>query len=205
MYLSKLNLNERTPQVHRDLGNAHAFHQRIMNGFPDQPTETPRADWHILYRNEPDSFTVLVQSAIEPNWSCLPPAYVVGSPQVKEFNLDPDTLKVGRRFHFRLKANPSKRDKDSHKIIGFFRREDQILWLTRQSERHGFQILTVDAIPTPNIFGRKKDSQSPIRIHTVLFQGVLAITESIAFARSVQQGIGRGRSYGCGLLSLARL
>jgi len=205
MYISQLLLNDRQPQVHRDLGNAHTFHQRLMHGFPDQPTETPRADWHILYRREPDSFQVLVQSAIEPDWSCLPPHYLQDGARVKPFNLDADTLSVGQQLRFRLKANPSKRDKASRKIIGFYRRDDQLAWLTRQGERHGFKLLTVDAIPAPNVFGTKKNGKAPIRIHTVLFQGVLQVQDPAALAAAVRQGIGRGRSYGCGLLSLAKV
>ncbi|NCJ05361.1 type I-E CRISPR-associated protein Cas6/Cse3/CasE [Synechococcales cyanobacterium C] len=205
MYLSQLILNDRQPQVHRDLGNAHAFHQRLMHGFPDQPTETPRADWAILYRREPDSYAVLVQSAIAPNWSHLPNHYVQCEPQVKPFELTANTLSVGQQLQFRLKANPSKRDKATRKTIGFYRREDQLAWLARKRKRHGFELLTVDAIPAPNVFGTKAKGKAPIRIHTVLFQGVLQVTDAAALVAAVQQGIGRGRSYGCGLLSLARL
>jgi len=45
MYLSQLILNERQPQVYGDLGNAHRFHQRIMQAFPDEvEREKPRQD-----------------------------------------------------------------------------------------------------------------------------------------------------------------
>lgn len=202
MYLSQLMLNERQPQVHRDLGNAHKFHQRLMHGFPDQPTDTPRSDWHILYRQEPDSYQVLVQSAIEPDWSCLPSGYIQDDPQVKPFNLAPV---VGQRLRFRLKANPSKRDNQTRKTVGIYGREDQLAWLARKGERHGFDLLAVDVIPAPNVFGTKKGVKGPIRLHTVLFQGVLQVQDPAALVAAVQQGIGRGRSYGCGLLSLALL
>ncbi|MCJ2543329.1 type I-E CRISPR-associated protein Cas6/Cse3/CasE [Thermostichus vulcanus] len=205
MYLSQLILNERLPQVYRDLSNAHAFHQRIMNGFPDQPTETPRSDWHILYRQEPDSYKVLVQSAIEPDWSCLPDRYLECNVKVKRFDLNPARWREGQLFQFRLRANPSKRDKQTHKIVGFYRREDQLAWLARKGKNYGFSLMSVDAIPSANVFAKKKNDQAPIRIHTVLFEGVLQVVEPTALVKAVQQGIGRGRSYGCGLLSLARM
>ena len=78
MYLSKLVLNGGKMPVLRDLSNAHKFHQRIMQGFPDEADcVTPRQDWRVLYRQEPESDVVLVQSGVEPDWSKLPERYLV--------------------------------------------------------------------------------------------------------------------------------
>ncbi|MFS8882694.1 type I-E CRISPR-associated protein Cas6/Cse3/CasE [Synechococcus sp. R55.3] len=205
MYLSRLVLNERQLLVQRDLSNSHALHQRIMHGFPDQPTQTPRSDWCILYRQEPDGYTVLVQSAIQPDWSRLPKGYVQRDPEVKTFDLTAEVLAKGKCFRFRLRANPSKRDKKTHKIVGFFRFADQLEWLCRQGQRHGFEVLAAEGIPSPNIFGIKKEIPGLVRIYTVLFQGILRVTDAEALVKAVQQGIGRGRSYGCGLLSLSKI
>lgn len=206
MYLSQLVLNSRQPQVHRELGNAHKFHQRIMQAFPDEETrETPREDWHILFRQEPDSDVVLVQSEIEPDWSKLPDGYLAQPSEPKPFHLSPEVLSAGRIFQFRLRANPSKRDHKTKKTIGFYHRPDQLAWLERQADRCGFRLLSADAIPSPNVFGIKKKGASPIRITTALFQGVLEVTAPEPFLSVVQQGLGRGKSYGCGLLSIARI
>jgi CRISPR system Cascade subunit CasE len=108
-------------------------------------------------------------------------------------------------FQFRLKANPSKRDNQTKKTIGLYHQADQLAWLERQGDRCGFRLLGVDVIPSPNVFGVKKKGTAPVRITTALYQGTLAVTDSGAFLAVVQQGLGRGKSYGCGLLSLARL
>lgn len=206
MYLSQLVLNSRYAQVHRELGNAHKFHQRIMQAFPDEESrDRPREDWHILFRQEPDSDLVLVQSAIAPDWSKLPDGYLSQPSQPKSFHLSPEVLSAGSVFQFRLRANPSKRDKQTRKTIGFYRRADQLAWLERQGDRCGFRLLGVDVMPSPNVFGTKKKGLPPIRIATALFQGTLAITDSEPFLSVVQQGLGKGKSYGCGLLSLARI
>ncbi|NER00910.1 MAG: type I-E CRISPR-associated protein Cas6/Cse3/CasE, partial [Cyanothece sp. SIO2G6] len=55
----------------------------------------------------------------------------------------------------------------------------------------------------PNVFGKKTGAE-PIRIKTVLYQGILHVTDSTAFLSAIQQGIGRGKSYGCGLLSIMK-
>ncbi|MBW4696084.1 MAG: type I-E CRISPR-associated protein Cas6/Cse3/CasE [Lyngbya sp. HA4199-MV5] len=209
MYLSKLVLNERERTVQRDLSNAHALHQRIMQAFPDEQRDNPCADWNVLFRLEPDSGIVLVQSGIAPNWTHLPSGYCsdrTDQPiQFKPFEPQVNHFQPGQRLQFRLKANPSKRDKQTRKLIGMFHQTDQIAWLERQAEQHGFTLLGVDVIPTPNVFGVKEKGKAPIRILTVMYQGILEITDSAQFINAMQQGIGRGRSYGCGLLSVARL
>ncbi|OLP18279.1 type I-E CRISPR-associated protein Cas6/Cse3/CasE [Leptolyngbya sp. 'hensonii'] len=205
MYLSKLVLNERDRTVQYDLSNAHALHQRIMQAFPDEQRDSPRADWNVLFRQEPASAIVLVQSGIQPNWTHLPTSYLTCSPNFTHVDLEASRLESGRIFQFRLKANPSKRDNQTRKLIGMFHQSDQMTWLERQASQHGFQPLGVDVIPTPNVFGVKGKGKAPIRMLTVLYQGVLQITDSALFIAALQQGIGRGRSYGCGLLSIAKL
>jgi CRISPR system Cascade subunit CasE len=205
MYLSKLVLNERDRVVQGDLSNAHALHQRIMQAFPDEQQENPRAHWNVLFRQEPNSSIVLVQSSVEPNWTHLSNCYLIQPPNLASVDFAASRLEPRRVLQFRLKANPSKRDKQSRKLIGMFHQTDQIAWLERQANQHGFKLLGVDVIPTPNVFGVKEEGKAPIRILTVMYQGILEIADSALFINAMQQGIGRGRSYGCGLLSVARL
>ncbi|HEY9814404.1 MAG TPA: type I-E CRISPR-associated protein Cas6/Cse3/CasE [Candidatus Obscuribacterales bacterium] len=205
MYLSKLVLNESDRAVQRDLSDAHKLHQRIMQAFPDDlESDRPRQDLHILFRQEPDSNVVLVQSAIAPNWSILPSGYLQEHHQ-KEWQLDIDQCSSGRILQFRLRANPSKRDNQTRKTIGLFHEADQVAWLQRQAERCGFRLHGIDVIPSPNVFGIKKGGKAPIRITTALYQGVLEVVEPELFLNAVRQGIGRGKSYGCGLLSISRI
>lgn len=204
MYFSKLVLNRRHSKVQTDLSNAHKLHQRIMQGFPDEEPDRPRENWHILFRQEPDSDVVLVQSEIEPDWSKLPEGYLSDC-AVKSVEFSPAQLGSGQLLQFRLKANPSKRDQKTRKTIGLFRQADQLAWLERQASRCGFKLHGVNVIPSPNVFGRKGKGAAPIKITTALYQGILEVTEPSQFQQMLQQGIGRGKSYGCGLLSIARV
>ncbi len=204
MYLSKLVLNERNRTVQRDFSNAHALHQRIMQAFPDEQRDKPRADWNVLFRHEPDSNIILVQTAIEPDWSRLQQGYLAKH-MTKPFDPNASQLDAGRIVQFRLKANPSKRDQKTGKTVGLYHQSNQLAWLKQRASQNGFTLLSVDTIPTPNVFGRKGNGTSPIQIVTVLYQGVLQITDPLLFITAIHQGIGRGRSYGCGLLSIARL
>lgn len=209
MFLSKLVLNERSRKVQKDLGNAHKLHQQIMQAFPDQANQhsadnwNPRQEWKILFRQEPDSNIILVQSVLEPDWSQLTQDYLKQH-VIKPVNYTAEQFKVGRVLQFRLRANPSKRDKTTRKTVGFCKQADQLSWLERQGIRCGFRLHGADVMPSPNVFGKKDQGKSSIRITTALYQGILEITDARKFSETVCQGLGRGKSYGCGLLSVAR-
>ena len=209
MYLSKLVLNGNNRLVQKELSNAHKLHQQIMHAFPDEQRDMSRNDWNILFRQEPDSEVVLVQSDLEPDWSNLPTQYLSDRVElplaVKSFALSAEQIAPGRILQFRLRANPSKRDNQTKKTIGLFHQADQLAWLKRQADRCGFLLQGVDVIPSPNVFGSKGGGTAPIRLTTALYQGILEVIEPEPFLHAVQRGIGRGKSYGCGLLSIARL
>ena len=202
MILSRLILNERHRAVYHDLGNVHAMHQRIMQGFPDESRAQARAEWNVLFRVEPDARMILVQSDLQPDWSRLPEGYLEA---VESKAIAPllNALNADQILRFRLKANPTKRDKSSGKRIGLRRPEDQESWLRRQGERSGFEVLELRIGSTGGVTGRPKDKPSPIQLETALFEGLLRIVRPAVFHEALRKGIGRGRAYGCGLLSVA--
>lgn len=202
MILSRLILNERHRAVYHDLGNVHAMHQRIMQGFPDESRERARADWNILYRIEPDARMILVQSDLAPDWSRLPEGYLEAADS-KQIAPLMGALGTQQVLTFRLKANPTKREKSSGKRIGLRSPADQESWLRRQGERSGFELLEVRIAKSGGVTGRPKDKPNPIQLETALFEGLLRVVDPEAFRETLRKGIGRGRAYGCGLLSIA--
>jgi CRISPR system Cascade subunit CasE len=200
MFLSQLVVNQQHPQVDPDRGDAHQFHQRLMQGFIDSSTAVPKADWHILFRQEPHSTVVWVQSAIEPDWSQLPAGYLIRS-DTQPTDWVADQL-TNQGFAFRLRANPSKRDRTTRKLAGLLDEADQLAWLRRQGDRGGFAVQTVTVKSSPNIVGRKGEWGTPIKISPVLYEGMLTVTNADKFLVKLQEGVGRGKSYGCGLLSI---
>lgn len=202
MILSQLVLNDRHRAVYHDLGNIHAMHQRIMQSFPDEAREKARADWKVLFRVEEDGRMILVQSDLEPDWSRLPDGYLE-SVESKPIARLLEELKSGQILRFRIKANPTKRDNASRKRVGLRRPADQEAWLRRQAGRGGFEVLEVRIGNAAGVTGRQKEKPDPIRLETALFEGLLRIVEPETFRDTLRKGIGRGRAYGCGLLSVA--
>ncbi len=89
-----------------------------------------------------------------------------------------------------------------------------LAWLSRKAVQHGFELTSVQAMATvPNTIVRPGQKivgmrdggpgRQSVTLGTVLFEGELRITDVGAFLCALSQGIGPGRAYGCGLLSIA--
>ena len=82
-------------------------------------------------------------------------------------------------------------------------REARERWLTRQAERHGFEVLSV------RIEGRKRLVDKPERtfaVDSTSFIGVLRVTDADRFSTALAGGVGKtGKAYGSGLLRIERI
>ncbi|MBG0785441.1 MAG: type I-E CRISPR-associated protein Cas6/Cse3/CasE [Anaerolineaceae bacterium] len=204
MYLSNLILNPRNRQVSIDKGNPYELHRSIMLAFPAFNHEKER----VLFRLEMGlSNQVLVQSTIIPDWTRLSVGYLMKTPEIKILDI---SLYLDQLCRFRLRANPSKRDTQSHKRIGLYSEDERLEWLFRKGEQHGFLIQPENvvvsdspwrqlSIPTSDD-GKKHQTT----FNFVDFNGLLRVKDPVRLIESLRQGIGPGKGFGCGLLSLAR-
>lgn len=82
-------------------------------------------------------------------------------------------------------------------------------WLTQKGQRHGFAV--VDGAwqaegYTPKTYRYTAPKESKIiQFSTVDLQGELTVTEPQKFAQMLQQGLGRARAFGCGLMLVKRM
>jgi CRISPR system Cascade subunit CasE len=204
MHLSRLVFDARSRRAHTVLRDAYRTHALLSRALP---RETPS---RLLFRVEPSRFgidpgvTVLVQSRERPDWSFL--GDEVGRAVCVESRVAQVTPRTGEPLRFRLRANPTvKRDGKRFGLIG---EEDQIGWLARKGSEGGFAISSerVLAMDEGVLRAVKKegDTRHVIQLKTVLFEGLLTVTDSDAFLSSLHDGIGPAKGIGCGLLSIAR-
>jgi CRISPR system Cascade subunit CasE len=236
LFLSKLILNPRSNQVRRDLSDCQSLHRRILSAFPKVPGESAKAREHfgVLHRldlskdSEQPRLVLLVQSNIEPDWTVLPEDYCLktggeAKPVCKLVTQNYVAVQRGMTLLFRLRANPTRRvsprcesEQDPRfygRRVELYREEDQIAWLERKAEAHGFRLLEVkvnhdvpnlNTISESKIKGRRSGTEKPVTFGSVLFEGRLGVTDANQFREALVQGIGSGKAYGFGLLSIAR-
>ncbi len=226
MFLSKLTLDLRNAKARHDLACPYEMHRTLMNSYPYARVEH-RCD--LLFRVE-ESRTgppiVLVQTHQQPDWSALASGYLRGRAESKPVVL---AVTAGRRLRFRLRANPTKRVWSGNdrlgavmvgKRVGLTTATDQLRWLLHKGEIGGFRIPggwldaqhpeTGEPIQVPNFRvdvlpeGRDcNDKPGGGGFTAVRFDGVLVVTDPDTFQNAVASGVGTGKAFGFGLLSVA--
>ncbi len=204
MYLTRLWLDPRSAQARRDLADPYDMHRTLVRAFVRSDNDKPP---RFLWRIEPEGAwqapQVLVQSAAAADWRVLEdlPGYLSRNKDVETKALETDRLLQGEaRYRFRLFANPTvTRDGRRKGLVG---EEGQLAWLARQGERFGFQVET--ALVTGSDLLRSHGGTHAISLLRACFEGTLRALEVEALAGALRGGIGPGKAFGCGLLSLAR-
>jgi CRISPR system Cascade subunit CasE len=249
LYLSRLVLDPRSRDVRRDLADCHALHQRLMTGFPTVPGQDARASFGVLYRLEGPPFaaqpSVIVQSAVAPNWARLPERYLGSTfdgsdnPACKRVDERYAAIAAGNELAFRLRANPTRRvstgqagaDRLAGKRVALLKEPEQLDWLARKAEAGGFALLSVRAetndlqpinpattagtaavvevraMPGGEQVGfrsrAEEGGRARLTFGVVVFEGRLRVVDAGGFRATLEAGIGSGKAYGFGLLSVA--
>ncbi|MEU5510758.1 type I-E CRISPR-associated protein Cas6/Cse3/CasE [Streptomyces fungicidicus] len=251
-YLSKIALNPRRRAAVALLSSPHRLHAAILSGLAVQPV-TERVLWR-LENNTPHRADILVLTESRPSWAHLVddagwPGADGGTPLIADYAPLLERLARGREFGFRLTANPVqsvprpsrpseqqaarlKEDADKGSRHRGFRvahrtAAQQLEWLLKRCDRHGFAI--PDATATPPAPGlqtqdqdlsvgpavtvvsreilrfRKRPDGPRVTLSTATFEGRLRVTDPDTLRATLLGGIGPAKGYGQGLLTLAPL
>ena len=224
VFLSRLRLDPRRRDVQRALADCHVLHQQILTGFATARTPNAREEFGILYRLEVEQKSgapaLLVQSMAPPDWSRWhgPGLLSAGEvPEMREISAALDAIALGMRLRFRLRANPTRRVHRSHagmdpmagKRVELRDEQGQRDWLKGKAEQCGFRVIGVQVRPGDALGGKQRgrrgtgDDARRLTFATVIFDGVLEVTDAERFHGALRQGIGSGKAYGFGLLSVA--
>ncbi|MFE3267083.1 type I-E CRISPR-associated protein Cas6/Cse3/CasE [Streptomyces sp. NPDC059215] len=206
--LARIRLNPHSRAVQRDLRDPTEMHRTLMRMVPDDLGDTPRQAAGLLFRvdESEDSSTLLVQAAVPLDTGGLPDGY--GEVQVKELKPMFAALKHGLNVRYRIAVNPVKRERlplerknERGKIVPLAGAEADHWW-TRRATESGLHLTSL--LPTPLRPVRPQGrNTAPMRHSLIRYDGTATVTDPDLLTRALLDGIGRGKSYGAGLLSLA--
>lgn len=234
-FLSRLIVDVRSREVQRDLADVQRLHRRVMTGFPEVGESARKALGVLFrVESGPGGTTFLVQSRAEPDWGRVPEGYLAtdwfgGTPSVAVTRLDRllEHCVEGAELRFRLRANPTRCIDSKSGPDGERRRGKRVplrneasreAWLRRKAEAGGFVVRelrstredeagsgSLDALQVERGIVRGKRAEGLVTLEGVVFEGALRVSDPGRFREAMLDGIGRGRAYGFGLLSVVPL
>lgn len=119
----------------------------------------------------------------------------------------PDGFLSHASYRFKVVVNPTRRDSASGKLVPVKGREAVAAWFAERAPTSwGFDVsaehMQVDRL---DVLRFKDKALRPVTLAQAHVQGQLRVRDTEQFRNSFTHGIGRGRSFGCGLLQIVPL
>lgn len=225
MFFTQMPLNPQRRSTRELVESPQRTHAAVLAGFLPGVSSRGRVLWR-LDSDGPHDLNLFVVSAEMPSFDALAEqAGWSANPvwRTADYGRLLDRLDVGQRWVFRLRANPIRNVRGEQSSAGealrrgsrvpLIKEADQRDWLLSRSSALGFEVVP-GASGGANLsvtqsrrrrFGRRSDGEArTVTVQTVQYDGVLAVSDAAALRRSLTDGIGSAKGYGCGLLTLAK-
>lgn len=184
--------------------DAYSLHKVVYGLFEDVRSEAEKAAGKssgILYADKGGDFhtrQILLLSNRKPHQT----------PQFGQVKTNPilSSFVNHDEYAFEITINPVKRDNASGKIIAVRGREEIQKWfMHRASDAYGFKV-NPSSIQTEQISVQMFEKSGQTVTHgSATIKGQLIVTDRALFVKSFKQGLGRGKSFGFGLLQIVPL
>ena len=191
MYLSRAELDPTRRSTMIALTSPQKFHGAVENSFSG---ERRRRLWRLDSLN--GKLYLLLLSEELPDLTGLCAQFGTGAaPETRRYEPLLERVTSGSCWQFRLTANPTRSKKDSA--------DHTARWLLEQAGKHGFA-LTEGAfqVTRKQTCHFRKNGKRPVTLLAVTYEGILQVTDPEAFREMLCQGIGRGKAYGLGLMTI---
>ena len=184
------------------------------DALPRRLGPTARNALGVLFRIEDAagparSPRILLQSREHPDPSRLPAGY---GTTTKDISALIGLLSNGLTVRYRIDANPVRKPGHTTKaatgakaVIPLSGADADDWWARQAEERSGLKLTSTHTTPLTAARGERHQDKHQIRHTRTRFEGTAVVTDHTTLQQRILEGIGRGKSYGCGLLSLAPL
>ncbi|GHC86276.1 type I-E CRISPR-associated protein Cas6/Cse3/CasE [Nocardiopsis terrae] len=210
-------------------GSAGELHRLVIglaaHSLGEERVESPRQRAGLLFRVEETrgAPVLLVQSSGSLNADALGAGF--GSMVERDLTPFLEGLEKGTEVRYRIAAAPSKRlgksDLNAERLGKRAERLGELAqpgkrtytrplfgeqaeqWWRERAQRHGLDLSDVVSSGAVPSLDQGRTGKRGVRIHVTRFDGHAVVRDPDALREAVRNGIGRGKSFGCGMLSLA--
>lgn len=202
MYFSKWLLKSNKPV------DPYQLHRKIWQLFPDKADDERSFLFRVESIGQKCEQLILLQSISQPQATSEELVLLKGP---KEINLD---MIAGNSYRFMLCANPTKKINDKAgkphnqgKVrVPLIHDEEIVAWLKKQlegsAEIHSVELVQKNLL---HFYKNKSGDKHVGKIQTVTFLGILTAEDPELLSKKISTGIGPAKSFGCGLLTLAKV
>jgi len=196
LWISKVKLNTRNVRVQAALADSYIMHCLV------QGEVFPEKRGRMLHRVQQGRNEVLlyVVSPNEPDWTPFRRIAITAEKKAWTPKFTKDSL-----LRFQITASPSVQIgvKDrNNKTLHFYEQNDQEEWLRVRFFDRGAEVVEVTAGRWSRLVCDKPGAN--VYELAVPFSGVLRVKDPVMLAHATRYGVGRGKAFGLGMLTLAR-
>lgn len=207
MYLTQMRLDMNNRRTLSALSSPSKIHGAVESSFSG---ERQRNLWRIDSRSGQNYLLIL--STEKPDLSNVAEQFAPPGEtwQTKDYTPLLDRIRQGSRWQFRLCANPtysvSAGPGKRGRVCAHSTPQHQIQWLKRQSGKYGFTLPEEAFGVTKSVWYRfKKGSTGKnVTFLAVTYEGILEVSDPEAFRRMLCSGMGHGKAYGAGLMTIVQ-
>lgn len=206
MFLTRLELDQKRRSTLRLLSSPGNLHGAVESAFAG---ERKRKLWRVDALGE--KLYLLILSEEKPELTQVMQRYGTGEPwETRDYDVLLNRVENGSRWRFRLAANPVRSEMaprgERGKVRACCSVEEQEEWLLERAEKNGF-ILEKGEFQVRetgwHIFA-KGEQRRRVSLKGAVYEGVLTVKDRELFEKTLCSGIGRGKAYGMGLLTIVR-
>ena len=207
MYLTQMRLDQSSRRTLAALSAPGKFHGAIESAFPG-PRQ--RCLWRIDSRGSQKFMLILSEGKPDLTGAAAQFAAPGDTWQARDYTPLLDRVLPGSRWRFRLCANPTysvpSGPGQRGRVCAHSTTEHQRQWLIKQSEKHGFLLEPDGFTVTGTRWYRfkKGGSGSNVTFLAVTYDGILEVSDPELFREALCRGIGPGKAYGAGLMTVVR-
>lgn len=202
MFLNKIELDLNKTKTILALKNPNLIHGALASNFPGEKflwrIDTLGSVRNLLILSERELSLEPIQNQFGKEE--IPAGRVDYSP-VLERAVD------GSCWKFRIKANPVRRAVNEKTLkssyFHYMNDADRLEWLKSRAEKNGFDVVKADIRSCETLRFYRQNRM--ITLSCVTFEGILKVIDEEKFRTILEKGLGHGKAYGLGLMSLARL